>query len=70
MDPVNGAHFGRPWYQRHGYGRVYHVSGYGSQLRLLGASDGEAKHSRHAAKTDIPLTPGGVPPGCNPPGRG
>ena len=33
-NPVDGAHFGRPWYQRHGSGRVYHVSRYGSQPKL------------------------------------
>ena len=25
-DPVDETHFGRPWYQRHGSGRVCHVS--------------------------------------------
>ena len=34
LDPVDGARLGRPSYQRHGYGRVWHVSGYSSQPRL------------------------------------
>ena len=34
LDPVDGSHFGRPWYQSHGFDRVCHVSGDGNQPRL------------------------------------
>ena len=27
LDAVDGSHFGSPWYQRHGFGRVCHISG-------------------------------------------
>ena len=32
-DPVDGTHFGQPWCQPHGSGRVCHVSGHTSSLR-------------------------------------
>ena len=41
-------------YQQDGPSRTRHVSGYGSQPRLPGLGAGEALHSRHTAKTDIP----------------
>ena len=61
VDPVDGAHFDRPWCQQHGSGRVCHVSEYGSQPWLPGAGAGEAEHLRHAAKTDILRASRGLP---------
>ena len=34
-NPVDGAHIGRLWYQRHGSGRMCYVSGYSRQSRLI-----------------------------------
>ena len=33
LNPVDGTHFGRPWCQRHGSGRMYHVTRYTSSLK-------------------------------------
>ena len=55
LDPVNGTHFSRPWYQRHGSSWVCHVSGYSNQPKLPGAGSVEAK-------IDIPQASGGRPP--------
>ena len=33
LNPVDGTHFNRPWYQRYGSGRVCLVTGYTSNLR-------------------------------------
>ena len=53
---VDGAHFCRPWYQRHVSCRVCHVSGYRS---LPGSSPGAVYHMCHAAKNDISQFSGG-----------
>ena len=58
---MDGSHFGRPWYQRHGSGRMCHVPGCGGRPRLPGAGAGEAWHSRSAAETDIPRASGNRP---------
>ena len=42
-NPLEGILFGRPWYRRHGSGRMYPVPKFGSQSRLPG------KGSRGAA---------------------
>ena len=34
LNPVDGTHFGRPWCQRHGSGRVFLVSGHTSSPKL------------------------------------
>ena len=59
-NPVDGPHFGQLWCN--GTDLVCHVSGYGSQMRLLGAGPGEAYHSRHVLETDLFLESQGAVP--------